>query len=93
MKFAGPEQAPSPNLYLAGLPVAMDQDTLLRMFKNAGLTVARVKMLPDTKGVGTAAAFAQVLSIDDARRAISTFHLCHLVHCLITDHFFQKPKF
>jgi RNA recognition motif-containing protein len=74
VRFAGKDNAPSDNLYMAGLPTTADEQLLRNLFVGIQMTVKRVKMIPDTKGYGNCAAMVQLGSLDEATQAISELH-------------------
>merc|ERR1712130_142948 len=69
--YAGPNQAPTDNLYVKGLPQNIQQDGLLQIFTGLGCTVQRSKILKDTKNIdGTVAAMVQLASLAEASYCI-----------------------
>jgi len=76
VRYAGREQAPSDNLYIAGLPSdeTMDDTRLHSLFSNIGLNVIRSRLMPDTRGAGQAAAMVQLSSQEQAGIAIASMH-------------------
>eukprot|EP00928_Gymnodinium_smaydae_P099231 TRINITY_DN940_c0_g1_i2.p1 TRINITY_DN940_c0_g1~~TRINITY_DN940_c0_g1_i2.p1 ORF type:complete len:1251 (-),score=304.53 TRINITY_DN940_c0_g1_i2:140-3784(-) len=74
VKYAGQMGSPSDNLYLAGLPATVDETLLNQMFTGAGFSVQRSKIIPDTRGLGFAAAMVQVGSQQEAAAAIEAFN-------------------
>jgi hypothetical protein len=68
---AGADAKPSDNLYILGLPSpSVDQQALNELITGLGLTVARSKIIPDTRGTGSSAALVQVGSQEEADCAI-----------------------
>lgn len=74
LKYSGKDNLPSDNLYMSGLPQAIDQPSLIQMFQAQGLTVGRTKIIPDTKGTGFIHALVQLGSLEEAAIAIQMFH-------------------
>merc|ERR1712048_170681 len=75
VKYAGDGNTPSDNLYLTGLPgEGVDQAALQQIFEGLGLTVMRSRLIPDTRGSGTAAAMVQLASQEEAATAISSLN-------------------
>jgi len=71
VKYAGADAQPSDNLYILGLPSpSVDQQALNELITGLGLTVARSKIIPDTRGTGSSAALVQVGSQEEADCAI-----------------------
>mmetsp|Transcript_71252 Transcript_71252/g.130452 ORF Transcript_71252/g.130452 Transcript_71252/m.130452 type:complete len:510 (-) Transcript_71252:93-1622(-) len=72
VKYAGADPtAPSANLYIRGLPSpAPTQQELNAVFQGLGYTVARSKVIPDSRGMGNSAAMVQLNSEEEATGAI-----------------------
>lgn len=69
LKYSG-NTGPSENLYITGVPTAVDQATLIQLFANLGLTCTKARVMHDQWGCGYSAAMASLASIDEATRAI-----------------------
>jgi len=75
LRFAGPEQMPCDNLYIAGLPSPqVEEKALQAIFDNLGLKVQRLRLLPDTRMKGFSAALVQVGSQEEATLAIGALN-------------------
>eukprot|EP00406_Dinophysis_acuminata_P081937 CAMPEP_0179251120 /NCGR_PEP_ID=MMETSP0797-20121207/21524_1 /TAXON_ID=47934 /ORGANISM="Dinophysis acuminata, Strain DAEP01" /LENGTH=950 /DNA_ID=CAMNT_0020958887 /DNA_START=91 /DNA_END=2940 /DNA_ORIENTATION=- len=75
VKYAGQEQTPSDNLYITGLPSpGIHQGNLDAIFRAAGFTVVRSRLLPDTKGIGSVTGMVQLGSQEEAALAIEALH-------------------
>jgi RNA recognition motif-containing protein len=74
LAYAGKQQTPSENLYVANLPAPQTTpDVLKSIFEAAGLTVTKMKVNADTKGYGKCTAMVMVASKEEAAQAIELF--------------------
>merc|ERR1712187_373851 len=68
VRFAGKEQTPSANLYVAGLPLTIQEQQLRTTFQGCG-TIVRLKLLVDGHKPETHA-LVQMSSTEEAQAAI-----------------------
>lgn len=71
VKYSGREEQPSENLYITGLPSAVDDTTLGQIFVQSGFTVVRAKIIQDSWGTGYSAGMVTVGSQEEAAAAIT----------------------
>jgi RNA recognition motif-containing protein len=72
--YGGKQQTPSANLYVSNLPAPETTEIKLRsIFEGAGLTVKRMKVNADTRGLGKCTALVEVASQEEAANAIYWF--------------------
>lgn len=76
VRFAGPEENPSDNLYVAGLPTDLVEDApkMQLVFEKLGYKVARTRHFGDSKGYGFCSGMVQMQSVEEAAAAISELH-------------------
>lgn len=72
VRFAGKDQQPGSNLYVAGLPITIHEQQLRATFARCG-TVVRVRLLVQT-GRPETHALVQMASFEEAENAIRTLH-------------------
>eukprot|EP00929_Paragymnodinium_shiwhaense_P098624 TRINITY_DN600_c2_g1_i1.p1 TRINITY_DN600_c2_g1~~TRINITY_DN600_c2_g1_i1.p1 ORF type:complete len:612 (+),score=176.97 TRINITY_DN600_c2_g1_i1:86-1837(+) len=73
LKYSGRDNNPSENLYITGLPSAIDNATLIKMFTESGFTVMKSKVIYDEWGTGYSAGLVAVGSTEEATAAIQHF--------------------
>eukprot|EP00929_Paragymnodinium_shiwhaense_P107935 TRINITY_DN74286_c0_g1_i1.p1 TRINITY_DN74286_c0_g1~~TRINITY_DN74286_c0_g1_i1.p1 ORF type:complete len:528 (+),score=88.97 TRINITY_DN74286_c0_g1_i1:51-1634(+) len=93
VRFAGKEQKPSSNLYVAGLPTEVEEEQVRWTFEQCGVTL-RVRLLQD-KGRPETHALVQMSTLAEAEEAIKTLNGKHLEgsgQSLIVRYAAEKPK-
>eukprot|EP00929_Paragymnodinium_shiwhaense_P019894 TRINITY_DN13424_c0_g3_i2.p1 TRINITY_DN13424_c0_g3~~TRINITY_DN13424_c0_g3_i2.p1 ORF type:complete len:1177 (+),score=287.72 TRINITY_DN13424_c0_g3_i2:100-3630(+) len=70
VQYSGVDHSPSDNLYVSGIPTTLSQPALEEVFRKAGCTVMRSKVMPDRFGAGRVSGMVQVANKEEAARAI-----------------------
>jgi len=72
VKYAGPDETPSDNVFMSGLPSPqVDPAVLVKLCSALDLKVVRTKPMPDTRGIGHSQALVQFASQEQAATAIA----------------------
>lgn len=75
VRYAGKDGLPGENVYISGLPSPqVDTQSLLNLMVTMGLTVGRIRCLPDIRGMGSSAALVQFSTEVEAAQAIAVLH-------------------
>jgi len=89
-----PENPPSDNLYITGLPLGLDNDTLKAMFSQYGV-VSQCKVLDPRPGATASHALVRFSSVDEStvvKKALSGYIMQGLSEPLIVEFAIQKEK-